>query len=215
MKLIAIPRNLGSYFEKKIKYFYLGIPLSVHHAVPVSICPGSPGRYYSRHVPAPRTTRLNHLPIHAPYYNHHPESEGKDLIILNLRKSSSSCSLCQVERLRVFPKHVYIYWEVVFFNLFCTSSIPLQCSGNISGNRLRSADYSRFSSFDIYSSIHPFIHPTFLNLHFLPSLQNEIIRKSVLFTTMNLVIQNLLKSLNFFQSNLPNSLCILFLTWFL
>ena len=127
----------------------------MHHAVPVSICPGSPGRYYSRHVPAPRTTRLNHLPIHAPYYNHHPESEGKDLIILNLRKSSSSCSLCRVERLRVFPKPVYIYTGRLY-SLICFAQAVFHFKAvGISGNRLRSADYSRFSSFDIYSSIHP------------------------------------------------------------
>ena len=130
---------------------YLGIPLSVHHAVPVSICPGSPGRYYSRHVPAPRTTRLNHLPIHAPYYNHHPESEGKDLIILNLRKSSSSCSMCRVERLCVFPKPVYTRG---LYSLICFAQAVFHFKAvGISGNRLESANYSRFSSFDIHSSI--------------------------------------------------------------
>ena len=45
-----------------------GRGLAVHHAVPVSVCPGSPAQFYGR---------IAHLPLHPPFYQQHQEDEGE------------------------------------------------------------------------------------------------------------------------------------------
>ena len=40
----------------------------MHHAVPVSVCPGSPAQFYGR---------IAHLPLHPPFFQHQ-EDEGEE-----------------------------------------------------------------------------------------------------------------------------------------
>ena len=66
------------HYSRYIYWLVAGRTLAVHHAVPVSVCPGSPGGFYSRHINLP----LHHTPFfnqdegkhHTPFFN---QDEGK------------------------------------------------------------------------------------------------------------------------------------------
>jgi len=56
-----------------------GRSLTVHHAIPVSVCPGSPGGGYYAPLPLPRhQLRLNQLTLHPAYYAHHHQQDDDD-----------------------------------------------------------------------------------------------------------------------------------------
>ena len=65
-----------SQINQSMLHFVLGRSLTVHHAIPVSVCPGSPGGGYYAPLPLPRhQLRLNQLTLHPAYYAHHHQQD--------------------------------------------------------------------------------------------------------------------------------------------